>query len=260
MTCRYYVGTTISNCCFGSDVDLKNMLLICQHTLEKIAIVDVDSSFINVDQSSIDCNDRDSHKQSKVRKVFSSSPYVEYSGIDMGSSSKKEFTGKCRIPSYQMCPIDSRKTYLSDNWLDIMKDGVGKKFEGGAVEFRMELIKYTTRLGFNFKYVRNDDKYIHVVCNDANKNNCPWFIKARRNTINKKFVVSKLNLNHECVGNLVVQKKTRLRAVIIAKLVLQSVRANQTCSPKDIIHELKESYEFDIVYWKAWCIVEVARN
>ncbi|KAL8491688.1 hypothetical protein ACS0TY_023331 [Phlomoides rotata] len=229
LTCRFSVGS-IRNCCLVNDVDLKNLLLICQHTLEKLTIVDVDSSVINVGHSSHGSNDRETEKQSRVSNVS-----------DLGSSSQREFTGKGRIHSYPMCPIDSRKTYLSDKWVDIMVDGVGKEFSGGATEFRMELIKYTTRLGFKFKYVRNDSRYIHAVCNDVNNRDCPWFIKAKRLIVNNHFVVSKVNLNHECVGNFVVQKKSRLGYVIIAKLVLQS-------------------YGVDIPYWKAWRIVEAARN
>ncbi|KAL8522435.1 hypothetical protein ACS0TY_012547 [Phlomoides rotata] len=262
VNCRYSVGTTVRNCCLGSDVDLKNMLFICQHTLEKIVIVDVDSSFTNVDKSSIDSNMRDSQKScpNSRKRIGCTNVGVQKNGIDVGSSSNREFTGKGVMPSYEMCPRDNRKSYLSDHWLEIMNDGVGKEFDGRAVEFRMELIKYTTRLGYKFKYVRNDARYIHAVCNNAEKTSCPWFIKARRNKINKKFVVSTLNVNHECIGGLTVQKKTRLGAVIIAKLVLQSVRADPTCSPKDIMHELKESYGFDILYWKAWRVVEGARN
>ncbi|KAL8491060.1 hypothetical protein ACS0TY_022904 [Phlomoides rotata] len=228
---------------------------MCQHTLEKLVIVDVDSSIINVGHSSHGSNNRESEKQSRVSKQSSCASHVEISVSDLGSSSQREFTGKGRIPSYQMCPIDSRKSYLSDKWVDIMVDGVGKEFIGGAAEFRMELIKYTTRLGFKFKYVRNDSRYIHAVCNDVNNIDCPWFIKAKRHIVNNHFVVSKVNLNHECVGKLVVQKKSRLGYVIIVKLVLQSVRANPILSPKEIIHEMKEGYGVDIPYWKAWRIV-----
>ncbi|KAL8501374.1 hypothetical protein ACS0TY_020785 [Phlomoides rotata] len=138
-----------------------------------------------------------------------------------------------------------------------MKDGIGVEIDGGAIEYRKELIKYTTRLGFKFKYARNDARYVFAVCSEDNS---PWFIKAKSQTVTKKFVIYECNLIHECFGDLVAQKKSRFGVKIIGDLVMRSVRANPTIIPKEVIRFLKNSYGLDIVYWKAWRIIESARN
>ncbi|KAL8547369.1 hypothetical protein ACS0TY_006916 [Phlomoides rotata] len=138
-----------------------------------------------------------------------------------------------------------------------MTDGVDLEFIGGAVEFRKELIKYTTKLGFEFKYVRNEKRCIHAVCEESH---CDWFIKAKRNLVNDHFVVDKTNLVHQCIGNLVMQQTSRLVPNIIGDLVLSNVKSNPTISGKDIVREMKQGYAIDVDYWKAWRAVESARN
>ncbi|KAL8505972.1 hypothetical protein ACS0TY_016993 [Phlomoides rotata] len=138
-----------------------------------------------------------------------------------------------------------------------MTDGVGLEFIDGAVEFRKELIKYTMKLGFKFKYARNEKRYIRAVCEEFH---CDWIIKAKRILVNDHFVVDKVNLVHQCVGNLVMQQTSRLVLNIIGELVLSNVKSNPTISGKDIVREMKQSYAIYIDYWKAWRAVKSARN
>ncbi|KAL8544553.1 hypothetical protein ACS0TY_004939 [Phlomoides rotata] len=77
---------------------------------------------------------------------------------NLGSGQHNEFAGLGNIPSYDVCPTLEKKTLLSDCWADIMTLGVGLQFNGGANEFKQQLIKYTTINGFKFKYARNDGK------------------------------------------------------------------------------------------------------
>ncbi|KAL8493024.1 hypothetical protein ACS0TY_024292 [Phlomoides rotata] len=227
--------------------------MICQHTAEKVVVVNVDSVVPLSDHSSHASNG----SKSLPRPDGNLSTESQKQTCDIGLV---EFSGKGKIPTYEMCPKQSRKSYLSNKWGEIMNDSVGLEFEGGATEFRAELIKYTTALGFKFKYVRNDSRYIHTVCNEDNYPNCPWFIKAKRRKVNNHFVVSKVNLKHECIGTPVVQNKTKLGVNIIGNLALQSVKSNPTITPKQIILFMKDSYGINLSYWKAWRIVEAART
>ncbi|KAL8465284.1 hypothetical protein ACS0TY_034692 [Phlomoides rotata] len=59
---------------------------------------------------------------------------------------------------------------------------------------------------------------------------------------------------------MVVQRKSRLGVTIIGDLVMQSVKSNPTLSTKGVIMFMKMSYGIDIAYWKAWRILESARN
>ncbi|KAL8458090.1 hypothetical protein ACS0TY_035822 [Phlomoides rotata] len=156
LACKFTIGS-IGNGIFGSDSDLRNMLLLCQHTFESIVLVEVTNTRTTTDYSSIASN---------------SVPTLCSSGQNSSKKTKcsfslVEFSGEGSMPSYVMCPTEIKKSYLSDNWGDIMTDGVGREFIGGAVEFRKELIKYTTKLGFKFKYVRNEKRYIHAVCEES---------------------------------------------------------------------------------------------
>ncbi|KAL8506266.1 hypothetical protein ACS0TY_017223 [Phlomoides rotata] len=82
-------------------------------------------------------------------------------------------------------------------------------------------------MGFKFKYKRNDGKYIHAFCNDSLLNECDWFIKAKRVPVTAYF---------------------------------QNVRAKPSLGGKEVIKEMKNSYVFDIPYWKAWRTVEATKK
>ncbi|KAL8522689.1 hypothetical protein ACS0TY_012866 [Phlomoides rotata] len=136
------------------------------------------------------------------------------------------------MPSYAMCPKEKKKPYVSDKWLDIMKDGVGLEFEG---------------------------EHLSLVCVEDNPD-CTWFIKAKRQLVNTNFVVSHLYLKHDYIGTLVVQTNSKLGVNIIGDLVLQSVRMNPTITPKEIMFFMEDSYIINLTYVKAWRIIDVVRN
>ncbi|KAL8506715.1 hypothetical protein ACS0TY_017566 [Phlomoides rotata] len=141
-----------------------------------------------------------------------------------------------------------------------MTFGVGLQFHGGAIEFRQQLIKYTTRNGFKFKYERNDAKYVHAVCNESLSADCDWFIKAKRVPVTLYFEVYKATLVHKCVGKLVNNETTRLGPKIIGDLLLQTVSTKPNIGGKDVIKDFKNLYGFHIPYWNAWRTVEAAKN
>ncbi|KAL8470985.1 hypothetical protein ACS0TY_033530 [Phlomoides rotata] len=165
-----------------------------------------------------------------------------------------------RIPFYDVCPSLPKKVFLSDHWLNIMKGRVGSEFPGGAVEFWHELIKYSSQNGFRFKYLRNDSRYIHVICIESDNYDCDWFIKVIRKKLDSYFIISEVQLIHKCFSKIVTNDRERLGPRIISKLVLQSVSANPMICPKEIIRIFKDSYGRDLTYSKAYRTVERARE
>ncbi|KAL8534216.1 hypothetical protein ACS0TY_010279 [Phlomoides rotata] len=132
-----------------------------------------------------------------------------------------------------------------------MKDDVGQEFMGGATEFRSEIIKYATHKGFNFKYTKNDNTYITVVCSELDSQGCHWFIRAKRKSMNTHFVVSKGNLIHKCVENLIVPESNRVGHNVLSNLVVQNVVSDPTIGAKDILKLMNDDYGVDTTYWKA---------
>ncbi|KAL6561792.1 hypothetical protein OROMI_017393 [Orobanche minor] len=117
------------------------------------------------------------------------------------------------MPRYDVCPELKKKPLLSDNWCHILDDGVGTTFSEGAID---------------------------------------WFIKAKLQTITIFFVVTKVDLDHSCIGNLVGNKNTRFGAKITGNLVVDNIRADPNCNGKDIQKTLRVSYGLHFPYWKAW--------
>ncbi|KAL8457685.1 hypothetical protein ACS0TY_035526 [Phlomoides rotata] len=170
--------------------------------------------------------------------------------IPSSSDHPIDFSGDGSIPDFDVCPSPKKKPLLSDQWASIMKDGVGQEFMGG-VEFRSEQIKYATHKGFNFKYTKNDNKYINVVCSELDSQGCDWFIRAKCKPINTHFVVSAGNLIHKCVGNLIGPENNRFGHNVLSNLVVQNIVSDPTIGASDIVKLMKDEYGVDITYWKA---------
>ncbi|KAL6511277.1 hypothetical protein OROHE_020501 [Orobanche hederae] len=61
-----------------------------------------------------------------------------------------------------------------------------------------------------------------------------WFIKAKLQTITNFFVVTKVYLDHSCIGKLVGNKNTHFGAKISGNIVVDNIRADPNCNGKDI--------------------------
>ncbi|KAL8552189.1 hypothetical protein ACS0TY_001036 [Phlomoides rotata] len=261
ISCLCTVGGMI-NCCLDYEVDFRNLLLFCHHSNVKIVAVDLCPK-IRVDQSSIGTTT--AHVQSGIRNQGCArvdTEKVVSGGVGHDHPEVLENVYPRDIPYYDVCPNLKKKPLLSDAWANIIEECVGQQFVGGAVEFRKELIKYSTRNGFSFKYIRNDRRYIHAVCTQEVyvEGGCGWFIKARRQNVTDHFEISKANLIHRCLGRLEGDQCTRIGSNITAELVEQNVKNKPTISGREIIDTIKESYSLDIPYWKAWRAVEGARD
>ncbi|KAL8548567.1 hypothetical protein ACS0TY_007747 [Phlomoides rotata] len=139
-------------------------------------------------------------------------------------------------------------------------DGVGQQFIGGAVEFRNELIKYVTAKGFNFKYTKNEKRYIYVVCSELQSCGCGWFIRAKCMVVNTNFVISHTNLNYTCGVELIVQPNKRFGSSVLGCIVHHNVKSDQTILTKEIVNLMKDGYGIDVSYWMAHRSIEIARE
>ncbi|KAL8513715.1 hypothetical protein ACS0TY_012997 [Phlomoides rotata] len=270
--CLCCVGS-ISNISLVSDVDLRNLITLCHHASVKVVAVDLRLVGTNSAHSSRDSahSSRESaHNPLNTLNLLDVSDSLgedcslENFGCipekNQNSGQIKEFVGSAIIPCYDVSPMLSKSTLLSDCWADIMTFGVGLQFHGGAIEFRHQLIKYTTRNGFKFKYIRNDAKYVHAICNESLYCDCDWFIKAKSVPVTLYFEVYKANLVHKCVGKLVNNETTRLGPKIIGDLFLQTLSTKPNIGGKDVIKDFQNLYGFHIPYWKAWRTIEAAKN
>ncbi|KAL6547182.1 hypothetical protein OROMI_022903 [Orobanche minor] len=273
MVLRYSIGD-VRNCTLDSEEDLRNLFSICQILSAKLVFVDisriVEKHLLLIEHQN-DTADQYEHVHAPNEHVYIDQQHVN---SDSGDSdfcvNRRSRTNKTAIlkntrqnhlydkfrlmPRYDVCPELKKKPLLSDNWCHILDDGVGTMFSEGALEFRTELIKYATHLGFRFKYMKNNKRYIYIyaVCAERDNCGCSCFIKAKLQTITNFFVVTKVDLDHSCIGNLVGNKNTRFGAKISGNLVVDNIRTDPNCNGKEIQKTLRVSYGLHFPYWKAW--------
>ncbi|KAL6575193.1 hypothetical protein OROMI_012478 [Orobanche minor] len=239
MVLRYSIGD-VRNCTLHSEEDLRNLFSICQILSAKLVFVDISrivEKHLLLIEPQNETADQYEHVHAPNKHVHIDQQHVN---SDSGDSdfcvNRRSKTNKTAIlkntrqnhiyenfllmPRYDVCPELKKKPLLSDNWCHILDDGVGTMFSGGAIEFRTELIN--------------------------------WFIKVKLQTITNFFVVTKVELDHSCIGNLVGNKNTRFGAKISGNLVVDNIRADPNCNGKDIQKTLRVSYGLHFPYWKAW--------
>ncbi|KAL6552745.1 hypothetical protein OROHE_008109 [Orobanche hederae] len=235
-----YSNADVRNCSLDCEDDLRNLFSICQILSAKLVFVDISKSVekqIAMIEHQNDTSDQNEHIHAPNEHVHFDYEHVH---SDNGDSdfyvNRRSRTNKTAIlkttrqnhlydkfrlmPRYDVCPELKNKPLLSDNWCHISDDGVGTMFSEGAIEFRTELIN--------------------------------WFIKAKLQTITNFFIVTKVDLDHSCIGKLVGNKNTHFGAKISGNLVVESIRADPNCNGKDIQKTLRISYGLHFPYWKAW--------
>ncbi|KAL8523738.1 hypothetical protein ACS0TY_013632 [Phlomoides rotata] len=136
LSIHFTVGD-ITNCLMDSDVDLRNLVLICQHSSQKIVHVDIYYTVANGDSCSAASTIGNEHNHilgdlhsvlGETNSLSNNEKKVRYRGAD------DEFCGFGEMPTYDISPFEISKSYLSDYWCNIMEDGVGVEIDGGAIE------------------------------------------------------------------------------------------------------------------------------
>ncbi|XP_028063562.1 uncharacterized protein LOC114266823 [Camellia sinensis] len=75
---------------------------------------------------------------------------------------------------------------------------VGHKFEGGIIEFRNALSKFSIECGFEFIFVKNDKVRVTAQCLFRETKGYMWNVHGRVENANGFFYVRKLNNVHTC--------------------------------------------------------------
>lgn len=155
-----------------------------------------------------------------------------------------------------MPPVDV--TLQTDGWANNIT-GLGQRFPSGVTQFRRELIKYASKLGFHFQYVRNDLRFVHAVCKYKEEEGCLWHVYENFHKITQAVVIRKANLVHTCKLAVLRNDTTRLSAQLVAEMVQEKMRATPNAKPKQIQTDLLGSHGLALTYMKVWRGVEVAK-
>lgn len=101
------------------------------------------------------------------------------------------------IPDYDISKPPPFITLQSAQWGNDIR-AIGQEFKRGIVEYRQELVKYASKLGFHFKFVRNDARYCHAYCKLKQEDGCNWFVHANLSSLTRTTFIKQANLTHTC--------------------------------------------------------------
>lgn len=127
-------------------------------------------------------------------------------------------------------------------------------------EFRQELVKYYSKEGFSYDFVKNNKSKFSVVCSQRFKTECPWCLSGVLQKYDGVFVLKKADFNHNCSGFLIKDDTKRLTPKLIAQLVEGSVRMDPTFPAHAVRSHFANTCGFHISYAKAWRTLQSARE
>ncbi|KAG5565067.1 hypothetical protein RHGRI_001078 [Rhododendron griersonianum] len=165
--------------------------------------------------------------------------------------------GEEEDPLEKFCP-HYETARLSAGWVNLISH-VGQEFRGGVVEFRNCLSKYAIEVGFNFKYLKNDQTRVTAECSKK-LNGCTWFIHATLERSNQFFVVRELHKEHNCVGIFFSSKNPRMTSKNVSKEIFEEIRSNPSYAPIEALRHFEKRYGSMIGYHHAWLGVEMANK
>lgn len=177
---------------------------------------------------------------------------------DAPSSASSEEDDEC-VPCYDICPVQTPKDLLNYGWASLIT-GIGQTFKGGIEEFRRKLIKYASKIGFNYMFFKNNKKMISIAYKKKYSDDCSWFTKASSN-IDESVCIYKCNLLNSYHVIMIDDKKIKMMGCgIIVDLIVKYIRRRPSYSPIDAIDHMRTNYGIEISYNKAWRSVEKARK
>lgn len=143
------------------------------------------------------------------------------------------------------------KKFLSEEWR-LLISGPGQRFQGGAVQFRRALIKYSVQVGFEFDFLKNGPKRVTAACRFRSEKQCPWRIQAIQDATDGAFVITSYERSHTCGTIFGMVSRKRLNHHIITEIILEDIRTMPTLSPVQVQAVVKKNYGIDISYCVAW--------
>lgn len=150
------------------------------------------------------------------------------------------------------------KDRLSASWSNLI-DYEGQEFPGGANEFRKSLIKFSTELGFDYKYVRNEPERITAECIKKKAANCGWMVHAIKRRNSNEMVIRKFNKIHSCSSTFGVSTRKKFNSRVIIDLIADDIRNMPGITPRDVQSQVKDKFGVDISYYVAWKSTEGGR-
>ncbi|KAG5532375.1 hypothetical protein RHGRI_026866 [Rhododendron griersonianum] len=165
--------------------------------------------------------------------------------------------GEEEDPLDKFCP-HYETARLSAGWVNLISH-VGQEFRDGVLDFRTCLSKYAIEVGFNFKYLKNDQTRVTAECSKK-LNGCTWFIHATLERSNQFFVVRELHKEHNCVGTFFSSKNPRMTSKIVSKEIFEEIRSNPSYAPIQALRHFEKRYGSMIGYHHAWLGVEMANK
>lgn len=139
----------------------------------------------------------------------------------------------------------------SEEWRHLIV-GPGQRFPGGAVDFRMALIKYSVQVGFDFKLLKNCKSRVTAVCAKREETGCLWRIHAVLDSVDQAFRISMYEHNHTCGTIFGTASRKRINYHIITEIIMEDVRAMPMLSPVQVKAMVKKNYGVEISYSVVW--------
>ncbi|KAL7180541.1 hypothetical protein ACSBR1_043692 [Camellia fascicularis] len=150
------------------------------------------------------------------------------------------------------------KVLLSAGWV-VSTTHVGQKFEGGIVEFRNALSKFSIECGFEFIFVKNDKVRVTAQCLFRETKGYMWNVHGRVENANGSFYIRKLNNVHTCGAEVRTMNHSRMSSDLVADLIDEGVRDNPLTRPVHVVWDFKLGYRLRVSYHQAWLGVEKAK-
>lgn len=150
------------------------------------------------------------------------------------------------------------RVLLSQAWRDYIVC-VNQKFDLGAEDFRDKLSKYAAEMGFEFIFKMNDRDRITAVCISSAIGGCNWRVHASLSLSNGAFYIRTLHNSHTC-GLIRKNNSSMLTAKVVSTLIIEMVRADPEFGAKAIQEHVWKLYGFEVNYWTAWNVREIARR
>ena len=95
-----------------------------------------------------------------------------------------------------------------------------------------------------------------VVCETVG---CPWTVRARRSA-GGSWKITSVDQQHTCGDDEGTGKHLQLTAKFIAYRLMSTIKAQPSISPRVLIEIVKEIFDYEISYGKAWRTREIARS
>lgn len=154
--------------------------------------------------------------------------------------------------------LPTENSLMSASWSKLI-DHEGQVYPGGAKEFRKALIKYSTQVGFEFKYLRNEPDRVTAECKLKNSADCGWKVHAIKVRAGNAMVIHTLNNVHNCGTSFGASTKKKFNSKVVVDLIADDIRNMPGISPRDVQSQVKVKFGVDISYFVAWKATEGGR-